>query len=106
MVGTAVYQVGFASSIQAKNFRALKPGAANTVPPADSGANNPAISPWMWKSGMMLRFTSEAVSAKVFAMLPAETVRFAWLKGTILGREVVPDVCSTNAASPSLAYSG
>ena len=26
MVGTAVYQVGFASSIQEKNFNALKPG--------------------------------------------------------------------------------
>ena len=30
MVGTAVYQVGFASSIQAKKRSALKPGVQNT----------------------------------------------------------------------------
>ena len=47
MVGTAVYQVGFASSIQPKNFSALKPGVQNTRPPADSGASVPAIRPWM-----------------------------------------------------------
>jgi len=34
MVGTAVYQVGLASSIQAKNFSALKPGVQNTCEPA------------------------------------------------------------------------
>ena len=45
MVGTAVYQVGFASSIQAKNFSALKPGVQKTLPPRDSGASRPAISP-------------------------------------------------------------
>ena len=47
MVGTAVYQVGLASSIQAKNFSALNPGVQNTCEPADSGASTPAISPWM-----------------------------------------------------------
>ncbi len=51
MVGTAVYQVGFDSSI-AKNFSALNPGVQNTEPPRDSGASSPAISPWMWNSGM------------------------------------------------------
>src|SRR5271166_2721875 len=53
MVGTAVYQVGFDSSIAAKNFSALNPGVQNTEPPRDSGASSPAISPWMWNSGMM-----------------------------------------------------
>ncbi|HWR88162.1 MAG TPA: AMP-binding protein, partial [Acidiferrobacterales bacterium] len=36
MVGTAVYQFGLASSIQAKNLSALKPGVQNTLPPAAS----------------------------------------------------------------------
>ena len=34
MVGTAVYQVGLASSNQLKNFRALKPGVQTTDAPA------------------------------------------------------------------------
>jgi len=35
MVGTAEYQVGFASSIQPKNLRALNPpGGQNTLAPA------------------------------------------------------------------------
>ena len=45
MVGTAVYQVGFASSISAKNLSALKPPVQNTAPPCESGADRPAISP-------------------------------------------------------------
>ena len=38
MVGTAVYQVGLASSISAKNLSALNPGVQNTAPPRESGA--------------------------------------------------------------------
>ena len=45
MVGTAVYQVGFASSMSAKNLSTLNPGVQNTAPPRDSGAARPAISP-------------------------------------------------------------
>ena len=45
MVGTAVYQVGLASFIQPKNFRALNPGVQKTWLPAASGASRPAISP-------------------------------------------------------------
>ena len=45
IVGTAVYQVGLASSIHVKNFSALKPGVQNTAEPADSGASTPAMSP-------------------------------------------------------------
>ena len=47
MVGTAVYQLGLASSIQLKNFSALKPGVQKTCEPAASGARTPAIKPWM-----------------------------------------------------------
>ena len=63
---------GRASSIQPKNFSALKPGVQKMPPPAASGASMPAIRPWMWNSGMMLRPRSAAVSASVSAMLPAD----------------------------------
>ena len=99
MVGTAVYQVGLHSSIQPKNFSALKPGVQNTRPPAESGASTPAMSPWMWNSGMMLRPQSEADRASVSAMLPAETLTLRCDSGTILGRDVVPDVCRISAIS-------
>src|SRR5271157_970242 len=77
MVGTAVYQVGFDSSIAAKNFSALNPGVQNTEPPRDSGASSPAISPWMWNSGMMLRPRSAAVKARLVAMSAAAVQRAA-----------------------------
>src|SRR5215831_4926864 len=79
MVGTAVYQVGWTSLIHEKNLSALKPVEQHTWHPAESGANVAAMRPWMWKSGMM--FTLRSVS------------------GTILGREVVPEVWSTRAMS-------
>src|SRR3989344_2826330 len=47
MVGTAVYQVGLASSIQAKNLSALKPGVQNTLPPAQSVDSTEPMRPWM-----------------------------------------------------------
>ena len=45
MVGTAVYQLGFESSIQAKNFSALNPGVQKMEPPSLRGASTAAISP-------------------------------------------------------------
>ena len=45
MVGTALYQVGLASSSQAKKLKALKPGVQNTLPPAATEASTVAISP-------------------------------------------------------------
>ena len=45
MVGTAVYQVGRASCIQAKNFRALKPGVQTTLAPAARLESVAAIRP-------------------------------------------------------------
>jgi hypothetical protein len=95
IVGTAVYQVGFASSIQLKNFSALKPGVQNTCEPADSGASTPAMRPWMWNSGMMLSPQSAALKRSVSRMLVAEAQRLRCDSGTIFGREVVPEVCST-----------
>ena len=92
MVGTAVYQVGLASSISAKNLSALNPGVQNTAPPRESGAERPAIRPWMWNRGMTLSARSFSESSSEAAMLPAEVQMLAWWSGTIFGREVVPDV--------------
>ncbi len=103
MVGTAVYQVGWHSSIQPKNFSASKPGVQNTCEPADSGASTPAMRPWMWNSGMMLRPRSAAVKASDLRMWRAEAHRFCCDSGTIFGREVVPEVCSTMATSSGSA---
>src|SRR6185437_4893149 len=99
MVGTAVYQVGFTSSIQAKKRSALKPGEHDTDAPAPSELKVAAISPWIWNSGMMLRQRSAGVSESVAPMCRADAARFAVASGTILGRAVVPDVCSTSAIS-------
>ena len=103
IVGTAVYQVGRASSIQPKNLSALKPGVQHTWPPADSGARIPAISPWMWNSGMMFRPRSVGESARNSRMLRAEAQTLRCESGTIFGRDVVPEVCSTSATSSGWA---
>ncbi len=103
MVGTAVYQLALHSSIQPKNFSALKPGVQNTELPADKGARTPAISPWIWNRGMMLSPTSVGSKRVVARILWAEAQTLRWRKGTILGREVVPDVCSTRAMSSGSA---
>src|SRR5436305_4774285 len=103
MVGTAVYQVGLASSIQPKNFSASNPDVQKTRLPADSGASVAAIRPWMWNSGMMVRPQSFAVKASVAAMLPAETLMLRWDNGTIFGRDVVPEVCRISAISSGSA---
>ena len=47
----------------------------------------------------MLRQRSPGSSAIHSAMLRAEAQRLAPVSGTILGRDVVPEVCSTMAAS-------
>ena len=99
MVGTAVTQVGAVPSSQAKKRSALKPGVQITAAPASSDASTPAISPWMWKSGMMLRQRSPGSSESQPEMLRADAQRFAPVSGTILGRDVVPEVWSTSAAS-------
>src|SRR5213079_1051392 len=82
IVGTAVYQVGLASLIQAKNLSALKPGVEKTRLPAASGASKLAISPWMWNSGMTMSPQSSGASWSVEAMFRAEAVMFRWDNGT------------------------
>src|SRR3984885_16221294 len=106
MVGTAVYQVGLASSISAKNLSALKPGGQNTEPPRESGAQRPAIRPWIWNRGMTLSALSFSESSSEAAMLRAEVQMLPCVSGTIFGLEVVPDVCRMSATSSGLAGPG
>ncbi len=103
MVGTAVYQVGATSVSHSPNLNALKPGVQHTAAPADSDAVTAAISPWMWNSGMMLRQVSAGPKPSVAAMCRAEAATLPLLSGTIFGRAVVPEVCSTSAGSPGRA---
>ena len=77
MVGTAVYQVDRVSASHAPNFKALKPGVAKIDAPAAMLDSTAAISPWIWKSGMMLRQRSAGVSAKVVRMWLAEAAILA-----------------------------
>ena len=103
IVGTAVYQLGLHSFIQPKNLSALNPGVTKIWLPTAMGASTPAIRPWMWKSGMMCSSTSSSVSCKVRLMLRADAHTFRCDSGTILGRDVVPDVCKINATSSACA---
>ena len=55
----------------------------------------------MWNSGITFKHLSPGRSRRVAAMLRADAARFAWLSGTILGREVVPEVCRMSAVAPA-----
>src|SRR6266852_2119025 len=99
MVGTAVYQVGRTSSSQWKKRRALNGGEHHTWAPAESEDSTAAIRPWMWNSGMMFRQTSSEVSCSAVRMFRADAITLRCKSGTIFGREVDPEVCSTRATS-------
>ena len=87
-----MYQVGAPSFSRAKNLSGLNPGEQYTVAPALRLAGVAPISPCIWNSGMMFKHRSEAVSSRVFLILLALAQIFAWVRGTIFGRDVVPDV--------------
>ena len=53
----------------------------------------------MWNSGITCNDRSAAVRASDSAMPQAERARFRWRSGTILGLDVVPEVCRTRATS-------
>ena len=71
--------------------------------PAASGASTPAISPWMWNSGMMFSPQSAGPKASVRAICCADAARLRCDSGTIFGREVVPEVCSSIETSSGSA---
>ena len=54
---------------------------------------------------MMFKHKSSASRRRVLAMLRADAQMLRWLSGTILGRAVVPDVCSISAMSSELGCS-
>jgi hypothetical protein len=103
MVGTAVYQVGFASSSQRKNRSASKPGVQKTDAPAAREVRTAAINPWIWNSGMMLRQRSSGTRPSVSPIWRADASRFLWLRGTSFGRDVVPEVWRRRAMSSGSA---
>ena len=104
MVGTAVYQVGFASSSHWKNFSALKPGVQTTDAPAESDdehRRDQAVD-------VEQRHDVQAAVGRRQRQRLADVAaprrrRSRWLSGTIFGREVVPEVCRTSAMSPASA---
>jgi hypothetical protein len=106
MVGTAVYQVGWSSFTHSKKPAAEKLPVHATLPPAVSEASRPATSPWMWKSGITLRQRSVGDSDRVRATLAADAQRLRCSRGTSFGRDVVPEVCSSNAISAPSAGLG
>src|SRR5687767_10455616 len=99
MVGTPVYHVGFTSASHPKNLSALNPVVQKTSPPADRGASKAAIRPWMWNSGMITRARSSSLRASDSLTLYADAHTLRCDSGTILGRDVVPDVWRTRAIS-------
>ena len=102
MVGTAVYHVGVASSIIAKKLSALNPPVQKTEDPAASEADTAAKSPWMWNRGMTFRHRSADVSARLSRIWWADAATLDYNSGTILGRDVVPDVCRISAMSSAV----
>ena len=103
MVGTAVYQVGWHSFIQPKKRSALKPGVQKIDCRRPSVPAAPAISPWMWNIGITCSPRSAAVRRSVALMLRADAHTLRCVSGTILGRDVVPDVCRISAMSSACA---
>jgi len=108
MVGTAVYQLGRAASSQPNTRSASKPGAHQIEAPAARLDEIAASRPWMWNSGIMFMQRSAGVSASEAPMWRAEAATLRCSSGTILGREVVPEVCRISATSsgPAAAVSG
>ena len=81
-----------------ERVEARRAGHAARPPPATTAP--PAIRPWMWNSGMMLRQRSSGVRRERRGdVLRRGGRRCAGDSGTILGRDVVPEVCSTSATS-------
>ena len=104
IVGTAVYQVGENSLSQLKNLETSKPGVHTMLAPAEIEDNVAPIRPWMWKRGMIFKQRSFCDILSTLRMFSAELHIFLLVNGTILGREVVPEVCRTNATSLVLAH--
>lgn len=73
----------------------------STAPPPYAVASKFTAMACIWVSGIALRHTSPGEISKVEAISRAAKARFATLSGTVLGREVVPLVCTTMAVLDS-----
>ena len=94
-----MYQVGRNSVSQPKNAVALKPGVQTTLEPAASAARIPEIKPCPWKRGSTLSRRSRDPSSRLIPTLRADRQTLAWVKGTVFGRDVLPEVKRMNASS-------
>ena len=84
-------------------LRGRSPARRRCARPRSSDDRTAAIRPWIWNSGMTFRQQSCGVSASEAAILTADWQRLAWVSGTILGLDVVPEVCRTSAVSDGSA---
>ena len=98
IVGTPEYQVIFSLFALSKNFNALNPLLAHTDAPTFIDAARTAINPCMWNNGIIFRQWSLSVKLRLLEILSAEEKIFLFVNGTILGLDVVPEVCSTRAS--------
>ena len=92
IVGTAVYQVGFASSRLEKKESALKPDEHQIEAPAVKDAETAAMRPWIWKRGITFIHLSEEDKDKDRAIFEADAAILDCNNGTIFGLDVVPEV--------------
>ncbi len=104
IVGTAVYQLGWVSSIQAKNLKASKPGDVTTEAPARQRRQQRR------HEAVDVEQRHDVQAPVGSASAPASRGccrrrphRLLWVNGTIFGRAVVPEVCSTIATSSGSA---
>ena len=99
IVGTPEYQFIFSDFARSRNLIALNPSDAQTEAPALIDEAKIAIRPWIWKSGIIFRQWSLSERFKLLEIYSAEEKIFLFVKGTIFGLDVVPDVWSTNDSS-------
>src|SRR5262249_6838722 len=70
-----------------------------TLDPAANAVTRPEISPCPWKRGSTFNSRSRGSSPRVAATLCADRQTAAWVRGTIFGRDVLPEVSRMNASS-------
>lgn len=77
-----------------------------TQPPVARVERVADMRPWTWKRGITRRVVSAGVRAYVAAMFAMEAHMLRWVRGTPLGREVVPLVWRNMAVSSGAGERG
>ena len=93
-----MYQVGRNSVSHSKKASGSKLGVHTTVDPAANAVSSPEIRPCAWNNGSTLSNRSTASSCNTAPALWADWQTLACVKGTIFGRDVVPDVIRMKAS--------